>query len=150
VDKNQLYKMLSDPGYHGGTHPRQFEEPSSAEDALSSLKRSLTVNLNEKERARNKEQQAREELAQVQKALALAESDLIVQKKESAALRSQLDDRATLFFNLFTTRFPPRSRNQGWRESSACSSKYKRGGSTVYQTASSCRRCSPEAFEGAV
>jgi hypothetical protein len=112
VEENQLYKMLSDPGYHGGTHPRQFEEPSSAEDALSSLKRSLTVNLNEKERARNKEQQAREELAQVQKALALAESDLIVQKKESAALRSQLDDRATLFFNLFTTRFLPRSRNR--------------------------------------
>lgn len=92
--------MLSESLHGRAVHGRfdVHEEPRTAGDALSSLKRSLAVNLNERERCRNKELQARQELQKAESALQLALSDLHEQRKEVAALRSQLEDRMTLSF----------------------------------------------------
>ena len=90
--------MLSEPLHGRHVHGRfdAHEEPRTAGDALSSLKRSLAVNLNERERCRNKELQARQELQKAEGALQQAHTELHEHRKEAAALRSQLEDRTTL------------------------------------------------------
>lgn len=85
--------MLSDPGFGRSARTRDGHEPASATSALSSLKRSLAVNLNERDKFRNKEQATREQLLTAEAALANAEKALAAERKEAAALRSQLEDQ---------------------------------------------------------
>ena len=89
--------MLSDPTFGRSARNRDGHEPASATSALSSLKRSLAVNLNERDKFRNKEQATREQLLTAEAALANAEKALAAERKEAAALRSQLEDRMAFY-----------------------------------------------------
>lgn len=90
--------MLGEPLARSSHHSRfdAREEPPSAASALSSLKRSLASNLNEREKFRNKEAQTREQLDSAEKSLNKAQTALLRERKEAAALRSQLEDRTML------------------------------------------------------